>query len=82
MQALADLLTTAEAAATLAVRGIQLSRATVQAYARQGKFPGAWRMGQGHGARWCIPRASVEQYQPRARGRPWPTRKKETDESC
>ena len=60
-------LTTLEAAALLAERGIMVQAATVQKWCERGKLLGAYKVGGARGP-WLIPCASVEGFQPRGPG--------------
>jgi len=73
------LLTTDQAAALLAERGITVisrngrkapDQDTVTAWCRAQRFPGAIRIGGRRRGVWLIPRAVVETFEPPAMGRP------------
>lgn len=51
-------------------KGKPISRVTVQKWAARGLLPGSVRIGERYRGVWMIPRASVEDFQPRPQGRP------------
>lgn len=69
-------LTTSQAAAQLSEKGYTdrnggpVKARTVQAWCEQGRFPHAYRVGEGYRAVWQIPIGDVEQFLPPPIGRP------------
>lgn len=63
------MLTTVEAAALLAERGVVVKADTVKHWCQQGKFPGAKAPANQRGV-WLIPREDLDNFQPPKIGRP------------
>ena len=65
------MLTTTQALAALASRGIVISSSTLRVHLRAGKFPGAWNTNPtSRRGGWMISEAAVEAYQPPPIGQP------------
>lgn len=64
------MLTTKEAQAELAARGVEVSYSNLALWVRSGKFPGAESVETPRGAVWMIPAAAVRQFEPPPGGRP------------
>lgn len=64
------MLTTTEAAALLAERGIMVKVDTIKHWCQQGKFPNARRIGGPRRGTWLIPQGDLEAFIPPTMGRP------------